>query len=662
MKYLPINKYLITITPIFLYIFLIINGIIGINFGHHWDEHIFIRQACDSLESGSFLPHKYIYPSLCYYIVLAVAFLYKNLLGIDNVQSLLSDNNFMIWVRCVFLFISSLTVVWVYLLTFKITRKYFVALIAGLIFCTSFEFSYHSRWAVSDCIAVQFAFLSTFILFLDRNVSRKIVVSSFIAGIAAGTKYTAAIVCINILIYIVTEYFAQGENAKLMFKNVVLFCLFSVLGFLITTPGSIFEFQNFIGDVLWQKNVYSSGHFGYTVDPGFTHFTKIFEYLAFNLFSKYTFGSLVILIFSLMGALYAFKIKYYNALGLFLVMIIYILYVSSYKVMIVRNLLYILPYFTVLAAIGFKSLMDAIPSKFIKQVVVTVVVVCLLYTGQSVVKASVSIRNNNQNDFTVKLKEYIKQNPHCKFIFSEKVLSLPGITNSSVIPLSGKTYLVFFLNEVPWQVFEANINGQFEGVIGIDDVNLNYYPTWSGKDRLVVVDFYKASDFIKSYVLPRKKYAIKTETICNAESVAPQRNTFFSSLWVNDSVLSAKMDSPAILGADDVSTDFSHSGKYSTYHFESRIKIDQGLRYVFTVWRKSQRHRGMLAIYNRVPKFWLKSSEIINRDTAGWEEIQLEYFAYNKAIKEIVVKTEQSDDSEYILYDDFTITKYERPL
>ncbi len=54
------NKFLKSISPIILYLFLVFNGILGIDFGEHWDENSFIRPACESIESGVFLPHEYI--------------------------------------------------------------------------------------------------------------------------------------------------------------------------------------------------------------------------------------------------------------------------------------------------------------------------------------------------------------------------------------------------------------------------------------------------------------------------------------------------------------------------------------------------------------------------------------------------------------------------
>lgn len=499
------HKFIKAITPLVLFIYLIINGVLGVKFGNHWDEWLFIAPAIESLNSGIFLPHSYIYPSLCYYIVLAAAGVYKIIFGINDASALISDNNFYHFVRCIFIFISSLTVIWVYLLTAKITKNYFSSLIAGLIICSSFEFSYHSRWAVSDCIAVQFVTLSALILFLNISTGNKIIFSSLVAGFAAGTKYTGGIAFISILIFILNEVSFKKENLKTAAVYIIYMMFFLLTGFLITTPGAVLEYNILKGNMIFQNNIYSNGHYGHTVEAGFSHLIKIGEYVMFVLFSKNHFISMLIFLLAFTGIASILIRKKWYLTGLFVTMLIYVVYVSSFSVMIVRNLLYILPFFAVLAAIGFDYLSNIIQKFKPGYAFRAIIIIMLIYSCTQVIAASLTIKNKSRFNVARELEKYMKANNDMEFILSSKVSSRLKVPKSTNIDPSENSYLVFFKSEVPFQLYTANKRDQFTEIIGIEDINFDYYPTWCGEDRIIIQKYLNASEDIL-YLTLKKLY------------------------------------------------------------------------------------------------------------------------------------------------------------
>jgi hypothetical protein len=483
---------------------LFINGAIGIDFGYHWDEEIFVEQASDSFNSGVFLPHLYIYPSFCYYLVVFAGGIYKIFNSETPINALLLSSDFYVFIRYIFLFISSLTVIWVYLLTLKITKKTFISLFAGLLFCSSFEFCYHSRWAVSDCIAVQFAFLSTLILFLDTNFKRKIIWSSLVAGIAIGTKYTAGIVCINILFYIFYDFFNKKE-AENSIKELLRFVAFCFIGFIITTPGAICEPFLFAGSLIHQKNIYSTGHYGYTIQSGFPHFMKIIEYVVFVLFSDMSFVSVSFFILMVLGIIYIISKKELHVAVMFATMLIYIIFISTFKVMIVRNLLYVFPVFIVVAALGFDYLLGLIRKQYVF-ILKFVFVIFIGFSIISVVSSSISIYNKNKIDYAREVKNYILKNPDKNFIFSPQISSLINIKNSNEIILNN-SYLIFLKDEISCDKYIANKRKQFEKVIGVKDINLDYYPTWLGSNRIIIMKNDKSNyvEKLKTVIFQKQK-------------------------------------------------------------------------------------------------------------------------------------------------------------
>lgn len=488
------NKILITLTPVILYFYLIINGILGVKFGKHWDEWIFIKSAADSIKTGVLLPHNYIYPSFCYYTDLISAVIYKIIFGIDDAGSLLADQHFFHYLRCVFVLISSLTVIWVYIISYRITKNYTASLISGLIICSSFEFCYHFRWAVSDCIAVQFVVLSAMFLFLNIDSRDKIILSSFAAGIAAGTKYTGGIAILNIIIFILIILISRDLNFKTAVRYALLLAVFFVLGFFLTTPGAIPEYRLLKSALTFQTNVYTTGHYGHTVESGLDHFIRICRYILFSLFSRNDRISIAVTLLAVIGLLFVVLKKDRLTAGLFFTMLVYCIYVSTFSVMIVRNILYVLPFFAVFASIGFVQITGVFKNRKFGILTGVIIMSMLIYSCSYVVKSTWSIRNSVNDVISKDLDDYIKENSDKDFILSPKVSSRFYSGNYINKEPRDNSYLVFYKNEVPFQLYTANIRGQFIKIIGMDDVNFDYYPTWSGKDRIVIMKYSNASE------------------------------------------------------------------------------------------------------------------------------------------------------------------------
>ncbi len=462
--------------PAVLFLWLMLNGVLGLRFGQHWDEGLFVHQVWKAQQEHTLLPHEYIYPSFSFDVVLVATKIYQTLGG---------SNDFQVCLRFIFLTITSLTVIWVYLLTLKITKNLLAATVGGLVVCASFELSYHSRWAVADGPAAQFAILSTAVLFCDASRGKKLIFSALIAGVAAGTKYTAGIVCLNILIFIFRSTFGLGANWKTVTRELLmLFVGFSV-GFLLTTPGAVLEWVSFIVDIGFQRKVYASGHYGHTVSAGLEHFWKISQYVGLVLFAKIPFVSLLVLLLAVTGTVSAWVRKEWDQFGLFIVMLAYVIYVSAFRAMIVRNLLYILPYFAVLAGIGFAAISRKLPSGKVSVLFPSVIVLLLLFSCAQVMAASLTIFHKRDLNLAGELERYVKQNPDKQFAFSPGAAALIHAPPNKPAP-AANVYAVYLKSEKPAPDSVSNRYHHFEKVIGIEDVNLDYYADWSGDDRIIV--------------------------------------------------------------------------------------------------------------------------------------------------------------------------------
>lgn len=128
-------------------------GLWGIDLGHHWDEPVNIEHVSNSIKTNILLPTFYNYPSATYWTIFA-ALLPKLLTAIQSDSfSLLNysrSTEFLLQARALFLVLSSLTIVWVYLLVKAWRKRTGEALLAAGLIALSWEVAYHSRWVALD--------------------------------------------------------------------------------------------------------------------------------------------------------------------------------------------------------------------------------------------------------------------------------------------------------------------------------------------------------------------------------------------------------------------------------------------------------------------------------------------------------------------------------
>ncbi len=480
----------VVLAPVIFYAFLVVNGWLGANFGRHWDEHLFTEFVDAFQFHGQRIPTFYLYPSFCFWLTLLASFLFRwlhpGLTGVPLVENM----DFTVFCRDVFVVVASLGVIWVYLLALKVTRRLWFACLAGLIFCGSFEFSYHSRWAVSDLIAAQFAILSTLVLFSDLSLVKRTGWGAFVVGVAAGTKYTAGIVGLNLLLLLAIHLqpWKTVWQARQFGRHLLLAGVCFGTAFFLTTPGCVFHVKTFVHDLQMQKSIYAGGHLGYTVTPGWDHFSRISVYYLLTLFSPLPMGSIFVCGLAVAGAAYAYGERKWNVLGLFLVMLLYTTYVSLFKVMIVRNVLYVLPYFVVLAAYGLWALHKLFKERKVIFLADAFLIGLTALALHTVASDSLSIYRKDAIDAKAELITYLNTHPTEKYILSSRVRSLLRTKYDSTGAASDpETRVVFFSSEVKEEHFPANRFGVYQTLAGPRDVNFDYYPTWSGQERIVIV-------------------------------------------------------------------------------------------------------------------------------------------------------------------------------
>lgn len=495
-------------------------GALGIDFGQHWDQRKIVRTVTETYQTGILMPGWYNYPSLSYKLVMLaslpdaaavvlsdrgiapqlVDFEYAadGVLSIsEKVQEVLNSSAFPLRARLFFLFVTLLTGFWTYALARQLGAVRWAALLSAALLFSSWEFAYHARWIAPDGLLTQFGVLTILLVMLSLSAGGYkrllwLFLSAVAAGLTCGAKYYGGMFLLPVLLaafaYIRQQKLSYRELALLGIGLVVVFAA----TFILSTPGALVEPMRFYEDVSFEVYHYGNGHFGYTVQAGIEHFTLYMTYLIFAAFSPYAPLALLVFLLALVGVYGLLKQRqgwWWPVILFLLIPVLHVGYLSQQKVLFVRNSLIVLPFVAILAAQGIAFLWQWRPlSGPAGRAVLGLLVVGLLavnFTWQY--NAAQSIQNRGQVDFSANLAAYIQSHPKVSYYLSPqaqelvKDMSFPNVVTD---PQQGEKF-IYFSREA--NNLLANRFSLYETPYGPYEVNLNYYPSWDGDSRLVVI-------------------------------------------------------------------------------------------------------------------------------------------------------------------------------
>ena len=182
-----------------IFVMFVVFGLLGVDFGRHWDEPKLVLAVENAFESNRFLPGWYQYPSFTFWIGLLCKYVVVGLNTLTGSELSLT----MMW-RSVMITITALSGLWTYLLTQRINGRHSTALIASGMLMLSPELLYHSRWIAPDALMMQIGILSTLLLYVSCSGSlfprRRLLQASMLAGLACSTKYPGGLFIVPIVL------------------------------------------------------------------------------------------------------------------------------------------------------------------------------------------------------------------------------------------------------------------------------------------------------------------------------------------------------------------------------------------------------------------------------------------------------------------------------
>ena len=243
---------------------------------------------------------------------------------------------------------------------------------------------------------------------------------------------------------------------------------------------------------------YATGHFGHTVEAGGQHGYLLLVYLMCVLTSHWPIAALVLSAVACWGVVMIWKESPLTATLFLCAPLIYVAFVACYRVMIVRNYLFLAPFIAVLAARGafhiWKTLAAAV---WVRRIVVTGFVAIFVSNATFLCFAAQTIRPPDAARFSEDIVAYLKKHSGEQYFVSPSVPLVVGenvtLSNTTPDPDLAQRYMLFAHDASPG-AYSCNRLGQYQLVSGPLDVNLDYYPDWQGEPRVMELSMQRARE------------------------------------------------------------------------------------------------------------------------------------------------------------------------
>jgi len=494
--------------PLLLVTLFFVTGFRGIDFGYHWDEFYQIWASRAMVGNGVFLTRPYTYPGVGM-LLLLVPVLDDGLRALGHIGdarpvltamgAAMDAPGFLLKARTAFLVVSALGILWVFLAGCVLTRRWWQATLAAAIYGLSWELAYHARWLANDCLLAQFSALCLLMLALHHRSGRSgwLWAAAIAAGLATGTKYQGVLLVAPVMLCAMMRGPATFWQRA---AGVVAVGAISVATYLVTTPGTVLDPIHFEDGLRTLIAKYVDKHMGYTVRAGFPHLWLLLRYLGLNLFSPYMPIAFGFFAAAIAGAvLYLREDRRLAALLLSFPVLLAVFFCWKYQIFVVRNFLLLAPFLALLSARGLAEALLRLRWPAARTGLAVVIGCALAANAVWLISAGESIRRRDDyGAYALEAVAHVRNHPGTRFRVSPKVASLAAERGVSLPPNANAQgnpdEVVFFAKGegAPHPLWTVNDPWLTRAVFGPREINFNYYSTWEGYDRVVVMTLEKA--------------------------------------------------------------------------------------------------------------------------------------------------------------------------
>jgi hypothetical protein len=487
-------------------------GWLGIDFGHHWDESERIATAILAIERGDVVPAWYQYPSAIHDLIVLCAapeLVRHALAGPTSapgaVRAALESHDFLLRVRAAVLALSAIGALASYACARRWRGNAFEGVTAAALFALSWEVAYHARWIAPDVITASLGAVVLWAALGAMNpapgyasASSKplpwLAAAGCAAGFACSAKYPSGLLLLPVAVAVARV--VRGRRSGALAAVATSLGAF-VAAYLVVTPGTLLDARQFWSDVHIEIAHYAAGHGGgHSIPSGWPHLTAEIEYLGLVVFSRDPRISLFYSALALVGAAWALRRDRWMAAALLSFVVAYVGYFSLQRVMIARNLLVVVPFLAVLAARGVGVCAAALGRhRSGRALLIAGVGGPMLIDAAWLFEAAQSIRDPRPPERD--LLTYLSRPSARECVVSPRLrAALAGaVPNASALPAALRSSRA---EAAEWAAFYASDVGSANGwtgnrrdatlrTFGPLDVNFNYYPSWRGHDRIVLM-------------------------------------------------------------------------------------------------------------------------------------------------------------------------------
>lgn len=461
-----------------------------------------------------FSPTSYVYPT--FYLGLSIVVLsirasifFEPMGTVSTVgywSEWVTSFGFLWGMRLLLLMMSAIALIILFRAVFELRKNPWDAFMAVAIMGGSWEVLYHSVRLRLDSVVMFFGVLVIFGLVKIKSGSRKerwLVFSAAMAGLAAGSKYTGALLFIPVVVAFLLLFPGFSLRKKVFWMAIVV-AAFSV-SFVLTTPGIIFDGTAFLSGIRYQKDQYAgfnSNHTFFQINSKFEYLQQIFGYVALALFSSNHVFSLIIAVSILIGTVEIFRAHRNMGFVLLSFPISYVALFCFQKLFYVRNFMVLVPFLAILSSIGFSSVYQYFHGSFWKKgMLLTMGMIIswnLIWMIQAGERTGKGFRQNVGEQFV----SYANSHPNERFILSNgirKKISSMGMIGERTIGKGYSSHGNGRLVTTPREFLSSNRGsyrfGCIEKWFGPYLANYNYYPTAAvGPDVIFVLHSKCSSD------------------------------------------------------------------------------------------------------------------------------------------------------------------------
>ncbi len=252
----------------------------GLPYEYHSDEHLLYRNGL----RPDFHPGTFVYPALMIYVNKALGWTIAALHAIanDSFSAALESQAVRIRTlhasRIVVALLSTMLTVVALLLLHRLGAPLWLAILGALLLAFSPGLVRHSHYDTVDvpCAALATVSILLMLLAVERRVPRVLLTASLVAGLAAGTKYSAALLLLPIAVsfyLLASRQGGPGTRLRTVKANAPLLTACAglmALGFTVANPYAVIEWPRALAGILHQASHSRGGHLG--AEPSLVEF------------------------------------------------------------------------------------------------------------------------------------------------------------------------------------------------------------------------------------------------------------------------------------------------------------------------------------------------------------------------------------------------------